>query len=408
MEDQPATVATSADRGEEGSDRDTSPQPLAEPAAPAVSVPPLPEPPKEAVLAWVEEAPPVADEELPALELEELDLDAGEGAPPPEGIELEEPVSLEEPVEPLSGLVGRDDGGASGRSAVSSDGWQVETAEDIVLQSAGGSEFQVANASEELLSGAAPSREPDLLLPERPAVEKEVQAPAAPPTPALVAEAATERPAATRELPPHPEPDLMITETMAGLLLEQGHVAEALTVYRHLERRTGDARFQEKIAELERADTRPPSAPIAEPPAAAGASPADSAGQSQSYSVQDTKGQSVQSFLRGLLSGRVPAAAAGTLAHGEQARSAPETAGGGAPTRPAHDSLSLSSVFGEESAPTPPAVPSPGPAGATPAGVSYDEFFGAGGSGPARPLRAADAKSDDLDQFHAWLQNLKR
>jgi hypothetical protein len=40
--------------------------------------------------------------------------------------------------------------------------------------------------------------------------------------------------------------------------------------------------------------------------------------------------------------------------------------------------------------------------------VSYDEFFGAPGSGPARSPRAPDAKSDDLDQFHAWLQNLKR
>jgi hypothetical protein len=41
--------------------------------------------------------------------------------------------------------------------------------------------------------------------------------------------------------------------------------------------------------------------------------------------------------------------------------------------------------------------------------VSYDEFFGAG-SGPATPRqqRAPDPKSDDLDQFHAWLQNLKR
>jgi hypothetical protein len=40
--------------------------------------------------------------------------------------------------------------------------------------------------------------------------------------------------------------------------------------------------------------------------------------------------------------------------------------------------------------------------------VSYDEFFGTASSAPARPSRAPDAKSDDLDQFHAWLQNLKR
>ena len=82
----------------------------------------------------------------------------------------------------------------------------------------------------------------------------------------------------------------------------------------------------------------------------------------------------------------------------------------GAPTRPAHDSLSLSSVFGEESTPTPPAVPAPG--AASPSGVSYDEFFGpagaSAGSSASRAPRTSDAKSDDLDQFHTWLQNLKR
>ena len=81
----------------------------------------------------------------------------------------------------------------------------------------------------------------------------------------------------------------------------------------------------------------------------------------------------------------------------------------GAPTRPAHDSLSLSSVFGEESTPTMPAV-SAGGAAAPAGGVSYDEFFGGRrqrGGARVRP-RAPDPKSDDLDQFHAWLQNLKR
>ena len=64
-------------------------------------------------------------------------------------------------------------------------------------------------------------------------------------------------------------------------------------------------------------------------------------------------------------------------------------------------------MFGEESTPTPPAVPTAG-AGAQPGGVSYDEFFGTASSAPTRPSRPPDAKSDDLDQFHAWLQNLKR
>jgi hypothetical protein len=43
------------------------------------------------------------------------------------------------------------------------------------------------------------------------------------------------------------------------------------------------------------------------------------------------------------------------------------------------------------------------------AGVSFDEFYSQSDRGDTpRPARAPDTKSDDLDQFHAWLQNLKR
>ncbi len=54
-----------------------------------------------------------------------------------------------------------------------------------------------------------------------------------------------------------------------------------------------------------------------------------------------------------------------------------------------------------------PAVPA---AGATEgSGVSFDEFFTPPGSNNSpRTSRAPDGKNDDLDQFHAWLQNLKR
>jgi tetratricopeptide (TPR) repeat protein len=395
------------------------------PAAPAMSHPPLPEPPAEATLAWAEESGPTAADDVGALDLEELDLDAGEGASPPEGIELEQPVTLEEPVEPLSGLVGRDNRESGAKAPEVSDGWQVETAEDIVLRSAGGSEFQVANAAEELLSRAGRSlREPDPLMPERPAVERREASGEPPPSVSEpVAEAAEEEPvgatgpssaepaapaaaeAHATELPRHPEPDLVVTESMASLLLEQGHRAEALVVYRHLEQRTADTRFQEKIADLEREAASPAPAPVAERAAAVRAATAAAA---PSYSVHETKGQSVQSFLRGVLGGRLSAASGGGAAHAEPPRPAPESTGSGAPTRPAHDSLSLSSVFGEESTPTPPAVPAGGSSGGAPSGVSYDEFFGSPGSGPARSPRAPDAKSDDLDQFHAWLQNLKR
>jgi hypothetical protein len=122
------------------------------------------------------------------------------------------------------------------------------------------------------------------------------------------------------------------------------------------------------------------------------------------YSVLETQGQSVQAFLRGVFGTRLAAGAVSSQPEPARTTAADPD---GAPTRPAHDSLSLSSVFGEESAPAPPAVPATG-TGTAPGGVSYDEFFGTAASAPARPSRTPDAKSDDLDQFHAWLQNLKR
>jgi hypothetical protein len=420
--------SVSPDAAAAGSTAEAVEAPPAEPpapASPAMSHPPLPEPPPDVTLAWAEESGSAAADDVGALELEELDLDAGEAASPPEGIELEQPVTLEEPVEPLSGLVGRDNRESGAKAPEVSDGWQVETEEDIVLRSAGGSEFQVANAAEELLSGTGPSlRESDPLMPERAAVERrEPLGEPQPSAPEPVAEAADEEPigatdpssaepmapaaaeALATELPRHPEPDLVVTESMAALLVEQGHRAEALVVYRHLEQRTADTRFQKKIADLEREAASPAPAAVAEPAAAVRDATAAAA---PSYSVHETKGQSVQSFLRGVLGGRLSAASGGGAAHAEPPRPAPEGTGSGAPTRPAHDSLSLSSVFGEESTPTPPAVPAGGSSGSAPSGVSYDEFFGAAGSGPARSPRAPDAKSDDLDQFHAWLQNLKR
>jgi hypothetical protein len=68
----------------------------------------------------------------------------------------------------------------------------------------------------------------------------------------------------------------------------------------------------------------------------------------------------------------------------------------------------LGSVFGEEPPAAAPAMPEGKPA----AGVSFDEFFGAPrppSGGATRPNPAPGGKGDDdLDQFHAWLQGLKR
>jgi tetratricopeptide (TPR) repeat protein len=396
--------------------------------APTMSPPPA-DVPRDAMQSWVSQSDRASADEAVPLALEELDLSA-ESGPPPEGIELEQPVTLEEPVEPLAGIVGLSD---SQRDAIDSDTldslevseeFQVETAEDIVLQSSGGSEFQVANASEELLTSRdfgltepppapVPAHERSPLDVDVPPIEAEPAASEPVPEPAST-------PAAAEYVPPPPmdraapwappvaepprrvEADLLVTESMAELLAEQGHAAEALTVYRHLEsRNAGEPRFAERIAELEHtAATRAPEpAGAAEPLSPSVPEPARRA-----YSVLETQGQSVQAFLRGVFGTRLAAGAVSSQPEPARTTAADPD---GAPTRPAHDSLSLSSVFGEESTPTPPAVSAAGGGGQ--GGVSYDEFFGAAGASTTpRPPRAPDSKSDDLDQFHAWLQNLKR
>jgi len=92
---------------------------------------------------------------------------------------------------------------------------------------------------------------------------------------------------------------------------------------------------------------------------------------------------------------------------------APEAASA---TRPAGEPLSLGSVFGDEPPPNPPAVRSsgdtPAPATSVPP-VSFDDFFGSAqgvaSSAAASSGRGPQARrGDDLDQFHAWLQSLKR
>jgi tetratricopeptide (TPR) repeat protein len=399
----------------------------AEESAPPPSAEPRP--------AWSTEAQfPEADESVP-LALEDLEptLTADDIIePPPPGLEVEEPEILVPPVEPLAGLIGRDvDEGTPEGSE-----FRVELSEDIVLRSSGGHEFQMPDAAHELSARTPPPltspfgeepaagfgalEAPPLAPPPpmTPPVEATLVMPAlAPPEPSApgavaipAAGAPTPEPESERETVPEPapraaepvadlvvppEPELVVTETMAEVLLQQGHSAEALRVYRELEvRNAGDARLLQKIAELEVA-----SLPVPPEPAPPEPEPAR-----RQYTAADTGGQSVGDYLRALLAARPPAAPAGAARAPAPPLVPPERSG--APTRPAADALSLSSVFGEESTPLPPAVPTP-PAPAQ--GVSFDEFYSPPSSGGASPkTRAPDPKSDDLDQFHAWLQNLKR
>jgi len=359
--------------------------------APAMSPPPpFAEPPPEP-MGWVTAADAPSSEEAVPLAFEDLEPEA--------------PQVPSEPVEPLSGIIGMTESNEVSHVEPFverfSGGFQVEMSEDIVLQSSGASEFQVPNASEELFGSDHAARapmppepvaapEPEPLAPSNPEPVSQIEPePAAEPEPEPepVVQAAVE-PVAAAWGEPEPQPDPMVTESLAELLLSQGRWEEALRVYRELDGRSGgESRWQERIAELE----QPKPAPAPQ----------------RQYSAGATGGRSTGDFLGAMLASRPPhrEPAAATKAEGQRAGSASDTTG--APTRPAHDALSLSSVFGEDGTPTRPAVPATG--SGAPGAVSYDDFFNAPPSGGTpRPARPPDPKSDDLDQFHTWLQNLKR
>ena len=203
-------------------------------------------------------------------------------------------------------------------------------------------------------------------------------------------------------------PALVVTESMAELYAVQGHPGEALGVYRILYHRNPDnERLRQRIQELESALASQ---------VAADAAP--------SYAASVTGGRAVASFLGGLLQSR-PAPVempepppAPEMAPAVEAadRGEAEAVASGAPTRPAGDRLSLGAIFGEDPSPVPPAeATTAGGKGEGSGGFSFDEFFGGPEAAPfgrpstgsVRAGRAADDE-DDLDQFHVWLQSLKR
>ena len=191
------------------------------------------------------------------------------------------------------------------------------------------------------------------------------------------------------------EPEPIVTESMAELYLGQGHAHEALAIYRELYLRSpDDHRLRDRVTALETAQ--------------AAADPGEP--EQPDYSAS-AGGQSVAAMFQALLRARPapattwsPVAAPPERAAPSAGSSAPATSEG-EPTRPADDRLSLSAVFGDDSSPVPPAVP----AAQVPAdGMSFDAFFDSAPPAEPAPRRAAARDDDDLDQFHAWLQNLKR
>lgn len=301
-------------------------------------------------------------------------------------MQLEEPVRLgesvpfEDSVEPIDGLVGREVDSPD----ESLDEFRLETAEDIVLQSAGGGEFHMPDASQELfVSGARVERAPL----EEIAESKAEQAPEEPPRAEaysapepFVYEPPREEPVPTAYAPEQPVWEPPVPEPAQAEPPAPEPVApEPVAPFAST---PSDFRFHRR--DEDRAEAQPPAAP-----------------PKRSYGVGETGGRSVAQLFNGMLSARPPVQASAA-----PVRQAPAADSAGAPTRPAADALSLSSVFGEEASETPPAVPTSNQGAGS---VSFDDFFTSPSASPAgRTPRAPDPKSDDLDQFHAWLQNLKR
>ena len=265
----------------------------------------------------------------------------------PEQVEVES-SSPAEPVGPLPGLISAEF--QPPLEAIG--GLDVETSDEVVLEVSGDPEFRVPDASEDLKELSARLSGP------------------APPTPA----AARDMAPAT---PPPPEPPFVVTETMAEVLVQQGHMDEALRVYRELARQNGgDARLEARILELEAAAAQQPTKP-------------------RSYLARDTKGQSVAAFFHSLLTARPPFVI-GAVDRPSSEATGHAASGNGAP----------GPGYGEEGVPAPPAVS--GDKSADEA-VSFDQFFGSAQEGStAAEHENAEPGKDDLDQFQSWLQNLKR
>jgi hypothetical protein len=224
------------------------------------------------------------------------------------------------------------------------DRFDVETAEEVELQSSGASEFRVPNAAEDFMDLAAGMNSREVAppsIPEPPAFEEPVPAP-------------------RNEVPPLREPSAPIR------------------------------------AEAAPSPVAPPAPAPAPPPAPLPTVSTAAAARSQpSYSARDTKGQSVASFFQALLAAR-PA--------GSNNSPPPPAATDQAGATPsAQDGLALS--FGQESHPKEPPVPAGGPL--KDAAVSFDDFFRSAG-GESATSADGDPKKDDLDSFQSWLQNLKR
>jgi tetratricopeptide (TPR) repeat protein len=246
-----------------------------------------------------------------------------------------------------------------------------------------------------------------------------------------------------------------VTETMAELYLKQGYHDRALDVYRHLvSQNPADRGLRERMERLERemraaatargagfgAGTMPRGGPqdrggrdrptvrqflaslgtrgvtgrgpgVVPPP---GGGPRTSGElrippERPERPARAAAG-SIDALFAGAAASREDTAAASALADAFPAAGGAAQAGdsqiGGRPAHPAATELSLDHVFRDGGVEP--------PSGRGPGAVSYDQFFSqpgpSAGSGGQEPTAGAPPASgaDDIEQFNAWLQGLKK
>jgi DNA-binding SARP family transcriptional activator len=267
-------------------------------------------------------------------------------------------------------------------------------------------------------------------------------------------------------------PDLMMTESGAELLREQGHIDQAIYVYRHLAAKNpGDTSYAARIEALERgahssipliadisqdiisaaknrpystqsirsfftsfATRRPPqggevnSAPAAEAapepttsfaapveaPAASPVAPVAAEVPVEAESMSDADRSALETLFTGNpMIAATDERAATALASAFSEEFSPDANGpAGLPTRAASDALSLDTVFQSTRA------RADGEARASQPAVSFDEFFasrenGAGasegkGETAVETASLGDDSQSDLELFHEWLDGLKK
>jgi tetratricopeptide (TPR) repeat protein len=231
---------------------------------------------------------------------------------------------------------------------------------------------------------------------------------------------------AARSATPTSSPEVFVTETMAELYLSQGHFDSALDIYRKLlEQRPEDLHLAERIREVESRPTsraargRTPQA--AEPVAPRGPtireflvslvrstpSVADFAPAQPVDSLVDSAGSddTVNGSIDALFSGGEPfsnGAETSVLAEAFSEPSANTPMLEGQPAHPAASELSLDQVFKGAT---------PIRNEAQPDGFSFDQFFAgeANSSSASPPTNTPPAEgTDDIAQFNAWLNGLKK